>query len=401
MPPARAPEYRLNARGFTLVELLVVIAIIGMLIALLLPAVQAAREAARRMQCSNHLKQVGLAVHNFHDARDGIPPAGVGGINSGGDWVTIGSPGFFVLIWPFVEQVALYEAVAQAGFNRDYNTQFWTGQTTIPGIDITTFRHGAAGIAAYRCPTRRGGGAQAMNPVLTAATDYGVGASVITRAWKIAPGPCTDYAFPTTMRSTRGSKFAWEWWDIGDSDGISAAWGPFRIAVHTTTGDVNSWQPRDQFARISDGLSNQIIIGEKHIPQDALGQCYRATATGPDTNRAEWYPPTYYVDCSYMGFALGRGFSVSQPIRRWTAEGENDGDPYTWGEITPLRRPNDTIGVGEAYVTPTNNGFGSWHPGVCQFALGDGSVRSFAVTTPPRILACLVDVSDGNSVTLP
>ncbi|MDR1960345.1 MAG: DUF1559 domain-containing protein [Planctomycetaceae bacterium] len=91
--------------GFTLVELLVVIAIIGILIALLLPAVQAAREAARRMQCSNNMKQFALAFHNYHDAYQAFPP-GAGRINS------YNTMRFnqHVKILPYIEQTPLYDA---------------------------------------------------------------------------------------------------------------------------------------------------------------------------------------------------------------------------------------------------------------------------------------------------
>lgn len=110
----RAKHRRL---AFTLVELLVVIAIIGVLVALLLPAVQAAREAARRTQCSNNLRQLGLAVHNYHDAFLYLPPS----IESFGSTMPAGSrsgKGWIVSILPQLEQLPLYRQF-ELGFNGD------------------------------------------------------------------------------------------------------------------------------------------------------------------------------------------------------------------------------------------------------------------------------------------
>ena len=119
----------LLTRGFTLVELLVVIAIIGVLVALLLPAVQSAREAARRTQCANNLKQQGLALHNYEDSWKRLPSAIMGGETScqddGFGWATA--------ILPFAEQKALYDQINPNGKPCALGDYFRANNRPIPG----------------------------------------------------------------------------------------------------------------------------------------------------------------------------------------------------------------------------------------------------------------------------
>jgi len=125
---------RKRRTGFTLVELLVVIAIIGVLVQLLLPAVQAAREAARRMQCSNNCKQLGLAIQNYHDTFKVLPPAGIVELRKNpppnllnGEFDETAGPQFswIVLILPFMEQQAIHDAYDFNGnaFNQSQDPQ--------------------------------------------------------------------------------------------------------------------------------------------------------------------------------------------------------------------------------------------------------------------------------------
>ena len=152
---------KVSVCGFTLVELLVVIAIIGILIALLLPAVQAAREAARRMQCTNHLKQWGLGLHNYHDAHKSFPtPAKKNRGPSYLDGYQISNPNYdctpvginFALL-PYLEQTARYEGFSSASWtkagNSDYN-QWWP---------IWASEYTLEKVSAFLCPSDGDSGA--------------------------------------------------------------------------------------------------------------------------------------------------------------------------------------------------------------------------------------------------
>ncbi len=112
--PARLARVISHDRAFTLIELLVVIAIIGILIALLLPAVQEARKEARRLQCQHNLKQIGLGLHNFHEAQGQFPPSSTWDLSRGKDMIdgknhSMLSENWVILILPFMEQQGLYD----------------------------------------------------------------------------------------------------------------------------------------------------------------------------------------------------------------------------------------------------------------------------------------------------
>ncbi len=181
-------------RAFTLVELLVVITIIGILIALLLPAVQAAREAARRSSCINNLKQMGLALHHYHDSLQTFPPG----------CITANRIGWAALILPHLEQAPLYEQLANHNaFKANSSTSYWVGvtsgsgsETAVKDVDSKTV------LGVYNCPSDPMGG---LN---TEMGSYGKSNYVGTRTACLYSGPtattCTDKcgSFPSTSEYT-------------------------------------------------------------------------------------------------------------------------------------------------------------------------------------------------------
>jgi len=384
-------------QAFTLVELLVVIAIIGILIALLLPAVQAAREAARRMQCTNNLKQIGLGIHNFHDARKGIVP-------SHGGWAR---PTALLFLMPYYEQTAMWDVLMQATDDLFYEPFCQTPVQTLNGAPRRWYsipyeqRQGLGKISLLKCPTRRSGIALIDVDENNRTSSPGTTASPSVGNPDLVPvGPQCDYAMPmvtapradnTEIYEFFGANGTWgwlSWWYQGSNAETAAALhrGPFRHPViggswnNMTGAQYQSWSCRDTMAWWADGTSNQIVFAEKHIPTAAIGKCEGNNSTSLPGQAYSWdcgilFPAGDWCEQHAARAAINSGIGNHQLIAR---------SPKFGGD-----RNSDAAS------------FGSWHSGVCNVLMGDGSVQAASNTTVPVVFIRLCDTKDGNSVVLP
>ncbi len=354
--------------GFTLVELLVVIAIIGVMVGLLLPAVQAAREAARRMSCGNNFKQIGLGLHNYHAAYKKLPYQSQGtyneNANAGGTAPVGGGANpsnnrrrlsFLVGVLPFVEQQALWEAISAPNKFRANGTQLpgnqvWTAMGPAPWT--TNYGPWVTDISTFRCPS-----------------DPGVGLPSLGRTNYVAClGDTTDWL------NNGGAN-----WNNGQM-----RWPDQSRRARASCRGVFVSRKQLGFRSILDGTSNTIMMGEA---SSYLGD--RDITTAPSRNNQPW------TDVHTQP-QLCKTQNQIDPLRPrfWCPAGSanctapvlpgpnaNQYRGYRWADGAPLYTGFNTIlapnreicfGGGDAstgYLPPSSR-----HQGGCHVLMSDGAV---------------------------
>jgi len=333
-------------QGFTLIELLVVIAIIAILIALLVPAVQKVRDAAARAQCQNNMKQIGLALHNYHDTKKTLPPGASAdkapwrnGGTADADW----GSSWMVHVLSFVEQDAIYR-----------NWQFY-GQSGWQNANDNALIKGNP-VPIYRCPSSQ---LPETNPYMTTRTGSGGVGSFYTSYVAIG-GSYIDagvLTFGTNIYSTQGTLY-------GNS--------------------------KIKLTDITDGTSNTIVVGEQsnHL-RDANNQIILGNNYGGGPVSITSQGPDGWI----------QGCVVNVPT-------SNFGSPDRVYNVEVVRYRINQIGmqnnVGGCHDNVGNNiPLSSGHTGGCNLLFGDGSVRFWTDSTDLQVLCYAACRNDGQSYTSP
>jgi hypothetical protein len=359
----------------------------------------------------NHLKQTGLGVHNFHNTHNGLPPYMIAPFRAN----------FWMTLMPYMEQASFYDHFTnfvdtdngqnKRGFDAEFGHVDWGQRGFWASLDSDQ-RNAYGSIPFLKCPSRR------------------AGVKITNLDWGDAAGPQTDYSMLLYVRDlpdyilpghTTSNTFnrlavdwpgwwAWahafwnrdttgtgEWTADGNAKRLNNS--PFRLArlaetlkreetwngIEYDSGSFESWSPSNSLASWRDGTSNQLIFGEKYVHSSHQGQCKWST---------NWDNPQLFSDqglhsdCS--GFTQGD---------RHAAAGALFLTQHTFGVL--VNNHDHPIFTGtESGMGNGDWSFGSHHPGVCTFLLGDGSVRTVPVNTSDMILMMLSDTSDGGSTSL-
>jgi prepilin-type N-terminal cleavage/methylation domain-containing protein len=345
---------RQERRGFTLVELLVVIAIIGILVALLLPAIQAAREAARRSQCTNNLKQVGLGILNSHDTLRHFPTAGT---NTGDFWTTPATAatagferyGWAFQILPYVEEQTIYDI----GKREEAN---YRPVDVIPSLGKSLVEYP---MDIYSCPTRgRRTAGISTDGTIVALGDYaGIYVGGLGNSWESGFN-YTNFA---------GQEYKARTWQ-----GIIAKGGHFNGTKYDKWRTVSA-------KNVTDGLSHTIAVMEKAVFVD----WYNVVANwSADQHWSELDGWMHNAHAAMMRSVSGDGGLV---YSRTVAGGV--AGPGTPGHNAgpPLLSDSEPTVNGEYRGVPEDGqdkhvdvGFGSAHPGGVLAVFGDGSVKAIS-----------------------
>ncbi len=316
-----------DSRGFTLVELLVVIAIIGILVSLLLPAVQAAREAARRMQCANRMRQLALAAHNYHDALNTFPP-GVLQRRFPTGRPGVRGPSLFVFLLPYIEQSPLQDRLDLVD----------PLNNTVGGRDSVS----ATILPFFLCPSD----VVQDNPVQNGTSDRWFG--------------LTSYGGCSGTRSYHPQSGCLQ------TDGVFFMCGPASLPLPN--------QHPVRMADIKDGTSSTLLFGERsHF--DPNYDSFAQQGWDQQIGAYGWWHT-----CG--GFAVGDvTLSSYAPI--------NYRMPVPFDQRDLAVPPASDLVAFQYYIDLRISAFGSQHPGGALFALADGSVRFISESIPVLTLRAL------------